>query len=190
VGGKVTPVWQTPRPAWLPDALLSYLSLVDWGPERTTLSPPKYLAGTNIAYPADLLRRLGGFRTDLGRAGESLVSNEELEMCDRIRAGGFDIVYCPQAVVAHAIPAGRLTQPWFRRRVFCQAVSDAVMNAPKRSVARAPALDDYFGLLASADRSVDRLFSHQEDPELFHRQCKAIYGLAQLLFKGETSAPG
>jgi hypothetical protein len=57
-------------------------------------------------------------------SGSTLLSNEEIEASERVRAMGKLAVYTPKAVVEHVIPPERLTQSWFRRRAAWQAVSD------------------------------------------------------------------
>src|SRR6516162_11180656 len=57
-------------------------------------------------------------------SGSTLLSNEELEASERVRAMGKLAIYTPKAVVEHVIPPDRLTPSWFRRRAAWQAVSD------------------------------------------------------------------
>lgn len=69
MGGPVEPLWEAPRPAWLPDRFLPYLSTIDWGEETFTVDAERYLIGTNVAYRREAVLAVGGFRTDLGRRG-------------------------------------------------------------------------------------------------------------------------
>ncbi|HLY55968.1 MAG TPA: glycosyltransferase family 2 protein, partial [Stellaceae bacterium] len=50
VGGRVDPLWETPRPPWLHDALLGNVSVVDWGGETRAAAAHEWLAGTNISF--------------------------------------------------------------------------------------------------------------------------------------------
>jgi glycosyltransferase involved in cell wall biosynthesis len=125
-GGPVIPVFETARPEWLDDKLVEYLSIVHWGDQVRTVTDERYLVGTNVAYRTDVLRRAGGFRIDLGRQQGSLLSNEELEIKDRISALGYIFAYSPRPLVYHDIPAARLTPSWFLKRSFWQGVSDGV----------------------------------------------------------------
>jgi GT2 family glycosyltransferase len=128
VGGPVVPRWPGEKPAWLDASLLGYLSLVDLGAERRELSAAEWLAGCNISFDKAALVAAGGFTTGLGRigAGAVLLSNEEIEASDRIRAQGRLAIYTPHAVVEHVIAPERLTPAWFRRRAAWQAVSDVL----------------------------------------------------------------
>src|SRR5262249_20857683 len=69
VGGRVLPHWVSPRPPWLGDHLLGYLSILDWGPQMRPLRPHEWLVGCNIAFDKQVLSSLGGFSRTLGRIG-------------------------------------------------------------------------------------------------------------------------
>jgi hypothetical protein len=53
-----------------------------------------------------------------------LLSNEEIEASERVRAIGKLAIYTPKAVIEHVIPPKRLRQSWFCRGAAWQAVSD------------------------------------------------------------------
>jgi GT2 family glycosyltransferase len=126
VGGRVVPRWQGEKPAWLGPKLHGYLSLLDLGGELRELPEGASLVGCNLSFDREALTAAGGFATNLGRIGPptTLLSNEEIEICARIRRAGKVAVYAPDAAVEHIIHAERLTQAWFRRRAAWQAVSD------------------------------------------------------------------
>jgi glycosyltransferase involved in cell wall biosynthesis len=50
VGGRVDPIWGVARPAWLPDSLLGYVSVVNWGGSARFAAATEWVAGTNIAF--------------------------------------------------------------------------------------------------------------------------------------------
>jgi GT2 family glycosyltransferase/glycosyltransferase involved in cell wall biosynthesis len=126
VGGPIVPCWADEKPAWIGKPLLGYLSVVDLGHELRELSAGEWLAGCNISFDRASLIATGGFSTRLGRmgSGSTLLSNDDLEASERVRAMGKLVIYTPKAVVEHVIPPERLTQSWFRRRAAWQAVSD------------------------------------------------------------------
>jgi glycosyltransferase involved in cell wall biosynthesis len=132
VGGDVTPVWETQRPGWLTDALLRPLSAgLNWGREARSLRPDEWLADVNCAYDKAVLARAGGFPEHLDGGGEAISSGEGL-VNSLIQRLGYELVYDPQLLVRHHIPASRCTRSWFRRRSFWQGVS---MNRFHRYVA-------------------------------------------------------
>jgi hypothetical protein len=55
-----------------------------------------------MAAPRELLRSLGGFRTDLGR-GAQPSTFEDVDLVDRVRERGGEVWYCPAARVRHRI---------------------------------------------------------------------------------------
>ena len=127
-GGRIDPIWEAPRPAWLSDALLPYLAIIDWMPEPGLLDEPRYLAGANVAFARAALQEVGGFSPDLGRVGTQLLSNEEIAVERRLRRRGYRCYYHPAAAVSHHVPASRLERRWFVRRFYWQGVSDAVLE--------------------------------------------------------------
>lgn len=128
VGGKINPIWEAPRPAWLPNDYLSYLTVLDWGDEPIAIDRSKYVAGASIAFQTELLRKLGGFSTALGRKGKSLLSSEEVWLQELIRRSGYIVYYDPKITVGHHVSASRLTREWFFRRLYWQGISSAFLD--------------------------------------------------------------
>ena len=131
----------------------------------------------------------GGFATNLGRigSGASLLSNEEFQLVQRIRAAGGGLVYAPDAQVSHLAEAKRLTRSWFRKRAAWQAVSDFTME-PDRFLAEAPGQWEgtvgYFNALPPHLRTIRGLVHDTDDPELFRWQTGAIYMLTIMMLAG------
>jgi glycosyltransferase involved in cell wall biosynthesis len=173
VGGPVEPLWEAPRPIWLHDGLLGYLSVLDWGDRPLVLGQDRWLIGTNVAYRREALLATGGFREDLSRRGDVLVSNEELEMHDRLQAAGGRLFYSPAVRVTHRIPPARLTQAWFRRRIFWQAVSDLIAGRVSTDLTTPQAKGWWTG--------------ETNDPKAFNRECRRITELVQHLNAGRRS---
>lgn len=179
-GGRVAPIWGAPRPSWLHDDLLGYVSVVDWGGSPRIAGEKEWVAGTNIAFRVDALQSAGGFSVALGRnkAGHALLSNDEIEVIERIRARGGRLLYVPEAVVEHLVPQERLTQEWFRRRVAWQAVSDYLQN-PKDLFEKAArywnGVTDFYSRLPPKHRTPRGLYVDQPDPDMFRRQLSALY---------------
>jgi hypothetical protein len=133
IGGRIIPRWLAPRPDWLTDDLLGYLSIVDWGGSLRKLKRYEWIAGCNIAFDRKSLLSSGGFSTNLGRKGVglALMSNEEIAAYQNMRRAGKIIGYAPEAVVEHQIDPKRLEPEWFLRRAAWQAVSDFIVEPEK-----------------------------------------------------------
>lgn len=179
VGGRVDPIWGSPRPAWLHDHLLGYVSVVNWGGLCRQAAPNEWFAGTNVSYRTESILRLGGFSTALGRHGKdaSLLGNEELALSEKIRSTGKILVYAPLARVNHLVAAGRLNTTWFRKRVVWQAISDFTWR-PELAVREAaehwPEFLKYFSQLAPRERTIRGLYSEPAEPDGLLKQLRAI----------------
>ena len=128
VGGPIDPIWDAPRPPWLADSMLPYLTILDWALPVGDLPPERYIAGANMAFDRAAVLAIGGFPTSLGRVGRSLLSNEELVVERALLARGGRCVWDPAVRVAHHVQPERLQRRWFLRRYYWQGVSDAVMS--------------------------------------------------------------
>ncbi|MFC6689689.1 glycosyltransferase family 2 protein [Jhaorihella thermophila] len=192
-GGRINPIWDVPRPSWLSDRDLGYVSVVDWGGSARILKEHEWLAGANISFRRAALLEIGGFDTGLGRKGPELhlLSNEESEVIERLTENGGLALYVPQAEVDHLVDRRRLTQEWFRRRAAWQAVSDWVADpamADRAEGALNKALD-YLLRQPPRYRSISGLYREIDDPEAFREQVYAIYNFTIATLAGLKSVP-
>lgn len=127
LGGKVEPIWEAPRPDWLTDNLVGYLSMVDLGESPRFVDEDNGIVGANMFIPRALLERFGGFAPATGRVGETLLSNEELVLKRNLAREGYRGFYHPEVCVRHHASAERLTRAWFRKRLYWQGRSNAIM---------------------------------------------------------------
>jgi len=189
VGGRVDPIWGVERPEWLPDSLLGYLSVVNWGGVARFASDKEWAAGTNIAFRVPALMEVGGFPIHLGRnkGGQALLSNDESDVVGKMAAKGDRLIYAPDAVVEHLVPAARLDQSWLRRRAAWQAVSDYLLD-PVGSFEKAPnywpGVTNYYALLPPKYRTPRGLYMDQTDPEMVQKQMSALYNFTLALLAG------
>ena len=127
LGGRVIPIWEAERPAWLSEKLQDYLTMVDLGPGRQQIDALTGIVGANMIVPRHLLEATGGFSPLLGRKGRSLLSNEELYLKRELAAAGYHAVYVAEVAVEHHAPRERLSRRWFLRRLYWQGRSDALI---------------------------------------------------------------
>ena len=193
VGGKISPIWEAPRPVWLSDTLARSLTILDWSEHPTTLTSNEWLAGANIAFPKEVLLKFGGFKTDLGRKGKSLLSDEEALLRHMFDRNGYTSFYDPDIFVYHHIPAERLKKRWFIRRQFCQGISTAVLEMYADSLRSTERMQRVYSTtvsLLNAPGSLINLLLPSQNPERFTRKCTTlkkcgyIYGLLRLRLTG------
>jgi glycosyltransferase involved in cell wall biosynthesis len=122
--GKVLPRWsQSPPPELLvPRAhdIWGPLAILDYGDESASYIPDeegqRLPVGANLAFRRQTLLDIGGWRTDLGKVNNTLISGEDHEIFHRLkRLGAYRGLYDPSIAVRHYVPARRLTRRYFRR---------------------------------------------------------------------------
>lgn len=192
LGGRVDPIWEIERPAWLDDTLVSYVSVVNWGGEIRVAKPDEWFAGANISFRTQDVLENGGFDVSLGRTGggTSLMSNEEIQLLNKIKSKGKLTIYAPEAKVDHLVEKKRLNKAWFRKRVAWQAVSDYQMN-PEKTIQDAQSgwnfLLEYFFGLPPKERTIRGLFYDTDDPKQFREQLWALSTFTAMLLSGFDS---
>ena len=127
VGGRINPIWESPKPAWLNSWLLHALSIIDWTDRAHFITNLKeeWLAGTNMAFEKEIIKKMGGFINGLGRVGNNLLSNEDLYIQRQLINAGYKCYYDPEISVSHHVIKSRINKKWFIKRYFWQGVSDA-----------------------------------------------------------------
>jgi glycosyltransferase involved in cell wall biosynthesis len=136
-GGKVLPSWGAPPPPYLltkrAQAIWGPLALVDYGDEpfdfTATALMQRRPVGANLAFRRDAIEAIGGWRTDLGKIDNTLISGEDHEIFFRLReAGQFRGRYDPLIRVVHDVPPSRLRRSYFRRWFFFSGLTRARMR--------------------------------------------------------------
>jgi glycosyltransferase involved in cell wall biosynthesis len=124
VSGKVLPRWGCLPPAELlterAHEIWGPLAILDYGDRTIEYTPDaqgqKLPVGANLAFARQALEHVGGWRTDLGKVDNTLISGEDHEIFFRLRrAGLYRGLYDPAIVVRHHVPGSRMTRRYFRR---------------------------------------------------------------------------
>jgi glycosyltransferase involved in cell wall biosynthesis len=142
VGGRISGIWEAPRPEWLPADMDPWLSLLDRGDVERDLDVNEFHYGCNLALRAAVFARFGAFRPELGRRGDVQLDSEELELQRRMHRAGARIRYVPWAEVGHRVPRERLVPGYFTRRAIGAGRSEALRRTledgriPLRGAAR------------------------------------------------------
>lgn len=136
VFGKVAPRWgSVPPPELLtPRAqdIWGPLAIVDYGDTPAEYLPSSHgqrlPIGANLAFSRAALLTIGGWRTDLGKVNNTLISGEDHEIFVRLRRHGlYRGYYAPDAMVRHYVPATRLTRRYFRQWFYWHGKTSALM---------------------------------------------------------------
>lgn len=156
VGGRVLPIWEAPRPPWLPNhggKHWAVIALLDYG-EQPIEFGTRVPLGVNMAFRRAAFDRAGLLDPDTGRRAGTLLGQEVREWCIRARAAGLRGFYVPDIAVHHVIPAERLRKSYFRRWFYWRGISRARlyersgldMEAPEQRAAGAGAVAHVFGV--------------------------------------------
>jgi glycosyltransferase involved in cell wall biosynthesis len=156
VGGRVLPIWQAPRPRWLPDRggkHWAVIALLDYGDQPIEFGARVPL-GVNMAFRRTAFDRAGLLDPDVGRKAGTLLGQEVREWCIRARAAGVHGCYVPDIAVRHVIPASRLRKSYFRRWFYWRGISRALlyersgldMEAPEQAPPQTRSVPHVFGV--------------------------------------------
>jgi len=130
LGGRILPIWESPLPGWWPASLRGVLSIIEAEGRGEYRSPdvPATLEpyGANIVVQASALLAAGGFGATVGRRGDILLSDEEVQLAWRLQDAGYATRYDSRIVVYHRIQPLRLTPAWLLSRLYWQGVSTVI----------------------------------------------------------------
>jgi glucosyl-dolichyl phosphate glucuronosyltransferase len=132
VGGKVLPLWGSPRPEWIPDhggRQWAVIALLDYGdaPIPFFKLAHRVPLGVNMAFRREAFDRAGLWDTSVGRQKGTLLGQEVREWMMRAQAAGLRGVYTPSMEVRHVIQRDRLNKRYFRRWYYWNGISRALM---------------------------------------------------------------
>jgi glucosyl-dolichyl phosphate glucuronosyltransferase len=127
IGGRILPKWEAPLPSWWPPTLRGVLSIIEHEGcgEYRTKAVPKGLEpyAANIVVHVLSLLAAGGFGGAIGRYGESLLSDEEVQLAWMLQDAGYSVRYDSRITVHHQIQARRLEPEWLLKRLYWQGAS-------------------------------------------------------------------
>jgi GT2 family glycosyltransferase len=110
VGGRPIPRYETRRPPWIPDEYDWVFGCAYRGlPESA--APARHLIGASLSCRRDSFERIGGFHS---------IDFDDMDLCHRLAAtfGPNTLIYEPNAIVHHYVPAARVSWNYFWRRCF------------------------------------------------------------------------
>ena len=127
IGGRILPKWEVPLPTWWPPSLRGVLSIIEYEGRGDYRSPavPASLEpyAANMTMDVAALLEAGGFGSGIGRYGDSLLSDEEVQLAWTLQDRGFRTIHDSRIVVHHQIQARRLRPEWLLSRLYWQGAS-------------------------------------------------------------------
>lgn len=127
--GRILPDWQGSEPPWVHDTgpYRIYplpIPRQDFGAECRELDVAGPIpGGGNQIIRVNLLRKLGGFATDLGPQGHDLGGGEDTEYMLRAMRMGARLWYEPRIVQHHFVDGERLRMTYLLRKAFRRSAS-------------------------------------------------------------------
>lgn len=108
-GGPYYPYFLREKPNWFPESWGKF----SLGDEVKKVDVPREsLSGSNIIFSRSLLRKVGGFKTDLGMRGDKVAYGEETRLLIEISKMGYDIYYVPSIKVEHLVSEKKFSLSW------------------------------------------------------------------------------
>ncbi|MCL5102497.1 MAG: glycosyltransferase [Armatimonadetes bacterium] len=199
-GGPSYPLYRISKPGWFKD---EYATGYVYGNDVRELRDDEYFGGMNFTVRKELVQTLGGFREELGRAGNKIGWGEEtmLMVEARKRYPNCCCLYLPGMAVKHEVVSQKMSIKWHIRHHWEAGFDYALANMTNASAHNvaistcrimASLASQMSGLLVALARSV---FSPRESPwrrylkermlgNLFQLSCH----LARLLYPSRRKA--
>lgn len=140
-GCRILRKWECEAPDWYSEEVGGPLITQDFGNQRIRLNGKSmYLISAGLAFRRGVFDRIGLFRGDLGRKGDSLIGGEDKELFQRAAAAGCSIYYEPDAVLHHRVEENRLTNDYMSRWFYAigQTAGHQLQRSWKHSLTIAP----------------------------------------------------
>ena len=129
-GGRVEPSWDTKEPAWVPREFNWVIGCDYRGLPVTEKSEIRNPIGASMAIRRSIVKEVGTFTGGLGRNNKGFTGGEETEYAIRATNAipNSRVIYVPDSVVDHRVPAERAQVGYFLRRCFGEGLSKAVVS--------------------------------------------------------------
>jgi glycosyltransferase involved in cell wall biosynthesis len=134
VGGRIEPLWETPKPNWYPAEREFLLGLYNIGDEVRLFPEPDLPVGANFAMPRRVIVGVGGFDERVGSSIRkkhtmTMITGDDSLMALRVKDAGYPIYYQPKSMVYHRINSTKLTKKYFLRRHYWEGVTHVTVEA-------------------------------------------------------------
>jgi len=124
-GGKVIPLYEEGKePKWLTKHVWGMLAKVDLGNQIKPFDK-KYPVGCNMAFRKEIFNKIGMFNTNL------LNRCDDKDIFNRIKQARLKILYLPDVVVNHFIPADRSSENGIKKLAVLSGMEERIMLSEK-----------------------------------------------------------
>lgn len=126
VGGRLDPLWLSPKPEWLPEEREYLLGIYNKGNELMPMPEGDLPIGANFAVLRQTVDKIGKFdeRIDYSYARRtSMISGGDSLFSLKVKQANFSVYYQPQARAWHKISKNKLTPKYFLKRNFWEGVT-------------------------------------------------------------------
>ena len=125
IGGTINPIWPyNEEPEWVPRSLREAYTILDRYKKSFVMADDGFVYGANFAVLRSAALDAGGFNSELGRSGESLLSGEEISIQNAIRRSGYKVFFESEMVISHIIDPIRVKPAWLIRRIAWEGMTD------------------------------------------------------------------
>ncbi|GAF70123.1 unnamed protein product [marine sediment metagenome] len=128
VGGKILPTWLSKKPDYLPQELYWLVGLTYEGFVTEGVTEVRNALGPNMSFRCEVFKKVGLFSEAFGfaRKRTSYLQGEEAELALRMKGKlGKGVIYSPESVVYHKVPASKTRLGMLLRRAFYQGYTKA-----------------------------------------------------------------
>jgi GT2 family glycosyltransferase len=128
VGGASLPMWLEKQPTWFPEEFNWVVGCSYRGLPVTTATV-RNMIGCNMSFRREVFDAIGGFRNGIGRVDTRPLGCEETELCIRASQHWPErvMLYEPNALVHHRVPASRARWSYFFARCYSEGLAKAAV---------------------------------------------------------------
>ncbi len=117
-GGKVAPVFEYQKPAWINKFVMPYFAEINLG-EKTHFPKNKFPYATNMLVSKNIFDKVGLFNTDLMKDKKVIPPGSfERDLFQRIRQAGYPVYYFHDLVVWHFIPQEKINKSYVKEKAI------------------------------------------------------------------------
>ncbi len=115
-GGKIVPVFEYQKPAWINKYVMPYFAEINLG-EKTLFPKNKHPLATNMFISKNIFNNIGKFNTELAQNLTTIPPGTyERDLFQRIRKQKIPVYYFHDLVVWHFIPQEKINKSYVKER--------------------------------------------------------------------------